>query len=244
MILFTILSLFFIQIDQKLDPFTDLIVDVNAHTLVKLGDKFSIQIKGDERLVEHIKIEVYGNRLEVYSKRKKSWIGRIFRDHNDPEVEIIITTKSLDEAEFNGTGSVEIDPLNQENFDLTINGPIDAIIAGKITNLHITNNGPGDIEMSNITGESLDIANRGPGNIKADGKFKRTDITILGPGDFRARRFEVDYLKARIVGPGNIDIQVNEEINAKFIGPGNVNFSGNARIVNDSGIGPGRVRRL
>ncbi|MCB0280000.1 MAG: DUF2807 domain-containing protein, partial [Calditrichaeota bacterium] len=197
-----------------------------------------------DRVVENIRVDVHGGTLEVYSKSRRSWIGKFFHDNNDPEVKIIIMTKKLSEAEFNGTGSVEIEPLDQDDFDLTINGPIDSYISGDVKNLHITNNGPGDIEMDNMHGESLDIANRGPGDIKAGGKYTKTDITILGPGDFRARRFESDYLKARIVGPGNIEMQVNEEINARFIGPGNVSYTGNARIVNDSGIGPGRVRRM
>lgn len=47
----------------------------------------------------------------------------------------------------------------------------------------------------------------------------------------------------KVIGPGDVKVTVTETLDAKFIGPGDVIYRGNPRHVEDSGFGPGEVRK-
>ena len=99
-------------------------------------------------------------------------------------------------------GNIDIDGLEVEEAEFTINGPGDIAAAGTARATRVTVNGPGEVQAGELRSQTAVIAVSGPGDVELAVE-QEADVRVDGPG-------EVD-----IDGPARCSISTS--------GPGTVN---------------------
>lgn len=244
-ILLTSTLVFSQSIKENLKSFTRLDLELNCNIEIIFADEHKIEVKGSEKNLDGIEIEVNGRTLHIGHERNHRGMGSFFDGNNirNRMLDVVLHVKKLNKIELNGEGKAEIAHFVQDYMEIESKGDMRLKASGEADEMEIKNIGPGSMDLKNIRSEDLDISNVGPGNIRISGKTDRLDVNIIGPGDVLAFDLETERLDAKIIGPGDLKITVLDRISAKFIGPGNVVYKGNPEDVSDSGIGPGEVRR-
>lgn len=102
-------------------------------------------------------------------------------------------------------GSFEIDSLEVDEAEFTINGPGEIAASGTARSARVTINGPGEFQAGDLRSQLAVIAVRGPGDVELAVE-QEADVNVQGPG-------EVD-----IDGPARCTVSTS--------GPGSVNCSG------------------
>lgn len=244
-LLFTIfIGIFSQEVNTDVDAFDKIELNVNAQVRVIISDKYHIEISGDDRELDRIHHEVHNDKLIIeHEGLRKGFMGWFRSNRNDyNEVKITIYTQSIEALEFSGAGNLMIRGLNENEFELSIKGPVDTEVDGTARDLLVKNYGPGDINFENLKSDNIELDVYGPGDVTMGGTSNYVNITIFGPGNVNAYDLEVKELKTKVVGPGDIKMTVTEKVSATIMGPGDVKIKGNPRDVSKSSFGPGEVK--
>jgi hypothetical protein len=228
------------DLHKELDPFTKIKLNVPAETKIVLGDKFSIKIEGRKKDIDDIEIDVYRNTLEVDKKNRNMFN---FWGNDSKDMQITITTKSLEGLRLNASGKLRVEDVESKDFELSIHGSTDVFLSGKMEFLNISIKGSGDLTLRDVRGKEMSINISGSGDIDASGEYNILDIDIKGSGDIDGFDLQVNEVLASIYGSGNIKIAVSELIEASIYGSGDVLYKGNPKKIRDKVYGSGSVER-
>jgi hypothetical protein len=233
------------SLKKELEPFTKLELELNCFIQIKFSDEHKIEVTGQDDVLKGLEIRVSGRTLHITHERNRDSFSSMFSDDviRNRSVDVILYTKRLDKVELSGEGEAKIEHFVQNVFELSSKGEMDISASGEAEEIEINNIGIGSIKFDKIAAEEVNVSNIGPGVVRLEGKTDELNVNIIGPGDILAFDLEADVLDANIIGPGDLKVHVLKKISANFIGPGNVIYKGDPDIVDDSGIGPGEVRR-
>ena len=171
---------------------------------VERADSVSFRIIGEENLLNHITSDVFNNKLNLEVE------DHICLRNNIP-IRVFITTPSLRQVTFTGSGLIECDTIEVSSFEAE-------------------NTGSGDIEVDYLDTERLEAKILGSGDIELEGRADQSRLEILGSGNI----YTLDLLQAscdaRIMGSGNIYTYVTNELDARITGSGNIYYKGNPDI--------------
>lgn len=229
------------SIDEKVNRFRSIKIDVPAETQVVFGSEHRIQITGPNKILDKLEFYVRGNTLVVRSKKKNlfNWWNS---GTSSREVQIKITANTLDAAEFNASGIAEIDRFESERFQLEVNGSTDIEVAGAFEDFELNIDGSGDVRAEDLKSDKIDIHINGSGSARLDGKANRISMNINGSGDIYAINLECKRAKVHINGSGDVKIHAIDELDVSIMGSGDVTYKGNPEI-DDRVMGSGDVRK-
>ena len=162
----------------------------------------SVEVEGDDNLLQLITTEVSNNVLHIRSNRSFSV--------NDP-IKITISAPDLQGISAKGAGKFDIAGIKNEKFEIDANGATTIKVAGETKLIDIDSNGAGKVDAHRLraargvvdvkgvarvdvnVSEQLDVTVSGPAHVTYQGD-PVVNKTIHGPGSVEKREPEVSLL--------------------------------------------------
>ena len=186
---------------------------------VRTGGKPGVSVKGPEKLVDQMEVEVRGNELRIGQKK-----DRMFRSMHwgkGSTVTIEVSAPSLDGAAIAGSGDMNVDKVKGSAF------------RGSVA-------GSGSLSVASLEVNTLKLSIAGSGDIDAAGTAADADYSIAGSGSVKSPKVTSKTLKASIAGSGDIRANVTDSANISIVGSGDVTVTGGAKC-NVSKMGSGNA---
>ena len=153
------------------------IEDTGVGLDVRVGEDFSVTLKGPDSWADKITTKVVGNALVIGQIKKKKKSINIDSDHR-----VIITLPKFTGLEVNGAVDADITGVDSENLKFEINGAGNIEIEGTCGTLDIDLNGAGNFEGEDLKCEEVNVEINGAGNVEVYGS-QSADLEINGMGN-------------------------------------------------------------
>lgn len=202
------------------EEFDSITIRYPSEVVIKQGSKRSITIEAEDNLLAQLTTRVEGDTL-VFENGEDSFSKRV-----DPTktVKITITVTNLKEVNFSTAGTLRVEGLKADDFELKLSGA-------------------GDATLTDLKVGSLSVSLSGAGKITADGTADRLKLIISGLGDFEGTSLQTLSADIQISGAGTATLRVEEELTAKVSGAGTVNYYGSPEVT-QSISGAGSVNQI
>lgn len=174
-----------ISIKHDLEDFDQIRLDnVGIQLDVSVGEDFSIEVSGEEDLVETLLLKVRGDKLVIYrDDGHKVWDRR---GNDSPFVKI--TMPSFTGFDLRGAVDANIRGVDSDEVEFDLKGAGNIEVEGKCRWLILDLRGAGNVEAEDLICEEVDVNLKGAGNIEVHASEK---------------------VNAEINGMGNIDVYGN-----------------------------------
>lgn len=224
-----------------LDGFSEIELDTSSNLDIKIADKFSIFITGDEKRIDNTEFKVRGDKLTIDKDRDFSFFGR---GGYDGSLDISITMPDISSLEMDGSGDIVLSGVDNDALELKIDGSGDIQMEGKSTRLEMDIDGSGDIDVSDYQGQEVRIIIDGSGDIDIEGTCETLEIKIEGSGDVKARDLICNNVEVLIDGSGDSYVYAEDTFTYDSDGSGNVDVFGEPDEVIDNSRGNNTKIRL
>ncbi|MES2777906.1 MAG: head GIN domain-containing protein [Bacteroidota bacterium] len=181
------------------------------------GSSFSVEIEGDDNLLQYIDIKKHDQDLEIseadgYNLRSKTGI------------KIRVQMPVVEDISVSGSGSVKSEaPL--ENPD-----KIEIDIAGS-----------GNVNLE-VKSPRVDVGIGGSGTAKLSGSTRKLDVSIGGSGDCMAEDLLSEDCEVSIGGSGTARVYASVSLKGSIGGSGDIYYRGEPKNVNKSVGGSGSIQ--
>ncbi len=202
---------------KALTGVTRLKVDGVFSLTISQSDEESIEVEGDEAMVNKLLIDQEGELLSL--KMEEDVEDSFFDDKN---LKIHIHIKDLKEFNYEGVGNVKTNGLF------------------KVADLKLIGNGVGNLELE-LDAQEIDADFDMVGNIKLRGKANRATFINNGIGNLNASELIVQNINVNSSGIGNVELNCVGDLSLVVDGIGKVSYSGNPRIIKKEVSGIGKV---
>jgi hypothetical protein len=183
------------------------------------GKEGTITVEAESNIMEHLEVEVKGDRLEI----------GIEDGYN------INTRKGI---------QVRVPVKNISSLSMAGSGDITSTVKLKSRNMHISVAGSGDIAVE-VTSEKLRVSIAGSGDIKLSGRTEHLDASVAGSGDISAFNLKANNVDASIAGSGDVSIYcTGGELQASIIGSGDLRYKGTTSKIKKSIMGSGDITKM
>ena len=194
------------------EDFDEIEIRTFADVYLTQGAENKVEVKAQGKTFEAVETLIEDGKLIM---RRKSGVSH----SGNAKTILYITVSNLERLYHSGTGSIESqDTLRFADWELSIDGALNAKVTTVSNNFVLKQNGVGNINLYGTTDEFYLQAN-GAGNIDADGLVAKNAKAVMN-------------------GVGNIDVHATEFLDFEKGGMGNFSYRGNPRIKQSvSGIG-------
>jgi hypothetical protein len=191
---------------REVTGFNEIAVSTGADLVIKQGEEESLEIIGDDNLLQRIKTEVAGGKLKIY------FSDQVFKSMSpSQDIKINISLKELNAISVAGSADIIADDLNTDSLDITISGSADTV-------------------LNNLNADTLNITVSGSGDFDISGKVETQTIRISGSGNYRAPELESAECDISISGSGDATVNVSDTLNVSVAGSGDVKYIGDPEI--------------
>ena len=187
--------------------------------MVAYGESNTIQLEGDENLLEYIETKVEGGKLNIKAKKSVNLRSK-------HKITVYVSLTRLTEVSLSGSGDI----MGEGKFDNE-----------GTTRFRLS--GSGSIKLAFNKVKDVETSISGSGNIRLSGSTHAVSAHISGSGNTDCSELICDEASANISGSGNVKINANKSIDAKIAGSGNVYYKGAANDIQQHVAGSGRVIR-
>lgn len=191
--------------------------------VVRQGDRESLVVRAERRLMPYLETVVTDDRLELRLDFKDQKRSRMASESHR-SILFEVTVVSLSGLEVSGPGSVDIAELDGKRLSLDLSGP-------------------SEVDIGRLAVGELDLSISGPAAVRLCGQVARQSVDISGPGDYIGERLASRSARITISGPGSARVTAIEDLDVTISGIGDVRYLGNPRI-RRSITGIGSVARL
>jgi len=183
------------------------------------GADYSLEIQGQQNVLDRIITRVEGNRLVIKLK------NGVHLGPHDP-IRVYVTAPDVRDLDISGSGDIYVD----------------SPWIGTDLSTHIS--GSGSITISMIEANRFNANISGSGNIKVIGGLAgREELKISGSGNIEMRYVEADEVWTKTSGSGDMYVQAMELLDVTISGSGDIYYLGNP-IINTHISGSGNIHRL
>lgn len=187
--------------------------------MVAYGSTCSVQVEGDENLIQYVVTEVEGNHLSIHSKKNTNLQSK-------NKIVIYVVMNKLSAIALSGSGNI----IGEGKF--SSDAPLQCSVSGS-----------GNIKIAFNSASTVSMSIAGSGNIQLSGKAEKAEVSISGSGNADCQNLQVDHAAAKISGSGNFKIFANKSVKASISGSGNVTYKGAANDIEAHTAGSGKVKR-
>jgi hypothetical protein len=183
--------------------------------MVAYGESNSIEVEGDENLLEYIETKVEKGRLTISSKNVNL--------HSKHKITIYVSLTKLTGVNLSGSG--------------------DIIGEGKFSNdgqTEFKTSGSGGIKLTFGKVKDAYVRVSGSGRIRLTGSADAIEMSISGSGSADCGDVITDDATIRISGSGNGQVYANRSVSASISGSGNASYKGTASEIKKHISGSGR----
>ncbi len=174
----------------------------------------SIEISGDDNLLEYIETEVSGGVLHITTKKSISPKAKLH---------LRISAEMLSSVNSSGASDVVLNNISNERFELETSGAGSVRGAIKANDVRIETSGAGDVQVS--------------------GAAKTLSVETSGAADIDASELTADKVRVDVSGAGDVSVHANNELDVSVSGAGDVRYSGSPKIINKDISGAGSIHK-
>lgn len=204
-------------------PFNSLLLEESVKTIITVqpGAQPSLQLKGYENILQHIKTVVENNQLHISSDLEN---GVSLDKHDGTTAEIIVP--SLSALDLSGASDIEIHgDVTGDSFAVQVAG------AGNIV-----------ADNLNVKGFTTQISGAGNVEIKG-GTVQSASFVISGAGKISSFPLQAADVTIGISGAAKADITATKTLNVDINGAGKVKYKGHPVVTKDIS-GAGSIREV
>lgn len=208
---------------RKVDPFTEISLNISANVHLEQGNKQNLEIVAKASTLEQIITEVKNGKLIIRFPNKNLF----WKDFRPGEITIYITAPEINALSVSGSGDIIAEEdIKTKAIDLSVSGS-------------------GNINLSELSAEQVKTAISGSGNIILAGKQTAQDLSVAisGSGNFKGMDYSAKDVSIKVSGSGNAAIEAQDNLYVRLVGSGNVTYKGKP-AVDQSTTGSGSVRRV
>ena len=143
---------------RQVEAFHSVRLKTSANVKVRVGEAPTLVLSGDDNVVPEVRTRVEGGTLVI--DLPGSW--RMRRD-----LEVSLTTPTLEGFRIEGSGEVTIDGVTAEHLELAIEGSGELVARGSARDLRGTIEGSGSLDLAGLTAERAELEIDGSGAIEA-----------------------------------------------------------------------------
>ncbi|MDA7568674.1 DUF2807 domain-containing protein [Emcibacteraceae bacterium] len=168
-----------ITVKRDLRGFDKIRIDeVGIEIDVMVGEDYSIEIEGEEEIVDHLLMRVRGEKLVIYKDGDKKIWDRAGTD--SPKV--TITMPKFTGLDLRGAVDADIKGVDSEEVEFDLKGAGNIEVEGKCGWLILDFKGAGNIEAEDLHCRQVEVDLKGAGNIEIFASEK-VDADISGMGN-------------------------------------------------------------
>ncbi len=184
-----------------LPNFSGIILNIDANIKLKQGDKQSVEVEGQENILDILQLKVRNHILDIDFDECV----------NHDDINIFITIPDIDFLSIHGSGNI----VGQNVFDI------------KDIELKISGSGDMDlgIEANDVVGKIS-----GSGTMKLDGDMDFLNFKISGSGDLEAFDLKSIDANIKITGSGDIEVYAKDNLDVSISGSGDVYYKGHPKL--------------
>jgi hypothetical protein len=186
---------------------------------LRVGPGGSAVATGDTRAIDRLSVEVNNHVLVVRTSRS-AWGG--WAGENPGTLTLAVTTPNLVAATVAGSGSIAVDRVRAQRFDLIVSGSGSAGVAA-------------------LQADRAVMSLVGAGGITVAGKVAQTRVTLQGSGTIDAAKLASDDLEIGAAGSGNARFAARRTAKVTASGSGDIVIAGDPACTVTS-VGSGAVR--
>lgn len=205
---------------RGLEDFDSITIRYPGEFIVRQGEKTSVTIEAEKNLIPQLATEIRDGTLYIENS-EDSFAQRVEPSEN---VKITITVTDLKTIHFDSAGTLLVEGLEADAFELKLSGAGDATLE--------------DLEVN-----SLNVSLGGAGRVTADGTADQLNLGISGFGDFAGAHLQSGIANVLISGAGTATVRVESELTAKVSGAGTINYYGSPKVT-QSISGAGSVNQM
>lgn len=158
----------------------------------------SLEVEGDDNVLEYVTTEVGSNILRLKNTRNYS---------TSEPVKFKISVPNLEGLSVNGAGHVDIKGMNNDKFEIDTNGAATIVVAGNTKLIDVGANGAGKIDAENLHAARGVVDSRGVVRVDLD-VTNQLDVTVSGPSTVTYKGDPV--VNKTIHGPGKVERRGSE----------------------------------
>jgi hypothetical protein len=188
---------------------------------VRTGSAPSVHAQGGQNLLDRLVVEVDNGELKIHPKEH---LGFHFGGWGKSgHVQLTITVPQLRGATLAGSGGINIDKVQGDQFEGTVAGS-------------------GGLSIGGLNVQSVKLSIAGSGDAKAGaGSAKTAEYEIAGSGGVDAGAVQAQQVKVSIAGSGSVRAHASGTADVSIMGSGDVDVAGGAKC-NVTKAGSGSVR--
>ena len=182
-----------VTVKREVPAFTGIVTEGAFVIEVTCQKETSLEIEGDDNIINLVKADVANNILRLTSSDNYSV---------SDAVKIKISVPNLESLAVTGAGEIDIKGMNNEKFEIDSDGAPKIYVAGNTKVLDIDSNGAGQIDTHNLRALRGVVESNGVSKIELDVKDE-LDVTVSGPSSVR---YQGDpKVNKTINGPGSVE---------------------------------------
>ena len=164
---------------------------------MRRGDRCTIEVHGEDNVVDFLETELVGSTLQVGIKR-----GVNFTSHLP--LKVVATAPAVSEVDLSGSGDVRLSGLDQDELRVELRGSGDVVADGRVSIVSLALQGSGDIDTRRL-------------------QARKATIKLHGSGDVRA--YASEEAKVRLHGSGDVTVKGRPKVrDSKVAGSGDIDF--------------------
>lgn len=196
--------------------FTEIEIESTFKAKIVQSDAFKVEVTCNEDLVEHLEIELEGDKLEIGIK---GWKG----SKSAPSVEIHLPV--LTSLEVSGASEASVEQFEGKELSLETSG------ASSVT---------ADLNYTKISAEIS-----GASDLGLSGKTNKMELYLSGASNFKGKGMLVtDELLFDASGASNAHCQVDGDMYLKLSGASSLNYSGQGDILKEETSGASTINKV
>jgi len=174
-------------------PFTSISTEGAFFIEVTCQKDLSLEVEGDDNVLEYVTNDVSGNVLRLKSTKKYS---------TGEPVKFKISVPNLEGFSLNGAGRVDIKDMKNDKFEIDANGAPVIYVSGTTKVIDIGVNGAGKIDTTKLHAARAVIDTNGAAIVDID-VSDQLDATVNGPSTVTYKGDPV--VNKNIRGPGRVE---------------------------------------
>ncbi len=196
--------------ERTISGFTSLEVSGAFNVYLYQGKSESLTVEADKNLMQYIKTEVKGDKLEIYTEKNIQKFTKL---------NIYLTFEELEMIDISGAVSITGEDMMQ--FD----------------ELHLDGSGASEVDLK-MEVAILDADFSGASEIELSGNAKTATFDLSGASEINAYDFIISNCELEVSGASDARIHVTENLEVEVSGAASIKYKGNPRLESDiSGAG-------
>jgi len=188
------------------EDFDEIDIEGSFELEIKEDDNYSIRISGDQKFVDNVDVDVYGDKLSIETTNRFSDLFKFQKYKGYVEVSL----PSLKSLEISGANNSYISGFDEEKIEIEINGASKSNI--------------------NLDAGTLDFQINGASNTTLTGSGDKLIVRVNGASKLNAFDYKVKTCTIEVSGASNAHVNVSDRLEAEASGASNIKYKGLPKI--------------